>query len=653
MRYSLSVVLLTTSSVFTGLAATPEELFKSIRNNDLAGLKQLINDKSAVNKADSRGTTPLHYAAAFGSTESVKLLLEAGADVNVRNAAEATPLLLAAPAPAKTAALLAKGADPKLAAKAGRTPLIVAASSPTAAESVRLLLEAGSDVNAADQRGSTPLMAATAAGRADIARMLMERGAKVDVVDMGGGTPLMEAIAANDISLVKLYLSKGADVNAANTFAGKVKHGDIALKKLTPLLLAAPFGSVEMVKTLIAAGAKVNAQDERGITPLTAAIASENQEEGVIDALLAAGANVNLVDQYGDSVLDWARKYGHPKVLKSLEAAGAKGKTAPVAPMRSAGKPPLAADAAIQQAVTLLQKSSSEFFNQSGCVGCHNQPVTDVATQVANNAGIKTPAGAIDEHVRSMLSSRPLEPALMQLVGPGGGVDSVGWLAMGLHAKDTAGNSLTDAIMHYIAGMQAANGSWFSFGVARPPFEGGTLTRTVLAVHVLSTYGWPARQAEFDERLARARAWLVKAEPRTTYERAELVLGLKWSGASAAEIAKVAAGLRRDQRPDGGWSQTKFLGSDAYATGLALYALNESGQLRPTDSSYKKGVAFLLKTQLDDGSWYVRSRSPKFQPYFQGGFPHDHDQWISSTATAYAVMGLAPAAAQTVTRAQR
>ena len=38
---------------------------------------------------------------------------------------------------------------------------------------------------------------------------------------------------------------------------------------------------------------------------------------------------------------------------------------------------------------------------------------------------------------------------------------------------------------------------------------------------------------------------------------------------------------------------------------------------------------------------------------FQGGFPHDHDQWISSTATAYAVMGLAPAAAQTVTRAQR
>jgi len=56
-----------------------------------------------------------------------------------------------------------------------------------------------------------------------------------------------------------------------------------------------------------------------------------------------------------------------------------------------------------------------------------------------------------------------------------------------------------------------------------------------------------------------------------------------------------------------------------------------------------KGVKFLLDTQWADGSWYVRSRSPKFQPYFQSGFPFDHDQWISSTATAYAVRGLAPA----------
>ena len=47
-----------------------------------------------------------------------------------------------------------------------------------------------------------------------------------------------------------------------------------------------------------------------------------------------------------------------------------------------------------------------------------------------------------------------------------------------------------------------------------------------------------------------------------------------------------------------------------------------------------------LRTQLDDGSWYVRSRAVKLQPYFQSGFPHGHEQWISYVATANATVGL-------------
>jgi hypothetical protein len=54
-------------------------------------------------------------------------------------------------------------------------------------------------------------------------------------------------------------------------------------------------------------------------------------------------------------------------------------------------------------------------------------------------------------------------------------------------------------------------------------------------------------------------------------------------------------------------------------------------------------VKYLLQTQWPDGSWYVRSRAPKFQPYFQSGFPFEHDQWISATATSWAVLALAPA----------
>ena len=102
--------------------------------------------------------------------------------------------------------------------------------------------------------------------------------------------------------------------------------------------------------------------------------------------------------------------------------------------------------------------------------------------------------------------------------------------------------------------------------------------------------------------------------------------------------------LKRQQKTDGGWSQNPHLAPDAYATGLALYALHETGQLSASDPAYTRGVEFLRKTQFEDGSWYVRSRAPKFQPYFQSGFPYDHDQWISAIATAYAVMALAPAA---------
>jgi hypothetical protein len=73
--------------------------------------------------------------------------------------------------------------------------------------------------------------------------------------------------------------------------------------------------------------------------------------------------------------------------------------------------------------------------------------------------------------------------------------------------------------------------------------------------------------------------------------------------------------------------------------------LYEARVLKPSDSAYQRGVAYLLRTQFPDGSWYVRSRSPKLQPYFQSAFPYEHDQWISAAAAARAVMALAPAAA--------
>ena len=107
---------------------------------------------------------------------------------------------------------------------------------------------------------------------------------------------------------------------------------------------------------------------------------------------------------------------------------------------------------------------------------------------------------------------------------------------------------------------------------------------------------------------------------------------------------KAARDLLREQRTDGGWGELPSLASDAFATGQALVALKEAGALAATDPAYQRGVEFLLSTQLEDGSWYVRSRSIPFQPYFESGFPHGHDQWISAAATNWAAMALVAAA---------
>jgi len=79
--------------------------------------------------------------------------------------------------------------------------------------------------------------------------------------------------------------------------------------------------------------------------------------------------------------------------------------------------------------------------------------------------------------------------------------------------------------------------------------------------------------------------------------------------------------------------------SNAYATGKALVALHTAG-VAVSDPAYQRGVEFLMNTQMEDGSWYVKTRAGGIQPYFESGFPHSVDQWISAAATNWATMAL-------------
>ena len=154
--------------------------------------------------------------------------------------------------------------------------------------------------------------------------------------------------------------------------------------------------------------------------------------------------------------------------------------------------------------------------------------------------------------------------------------------------------------------------------------------------------------------IAKARQWLLQAEPVTAEDRNMQLLGLSWAGADAGVLKGLAKTILAGQQPDGGWRQREELGSDAYATGESLYALAKAGGLPTADSAYQRGVKFLLATQVaSDGSWRVKSRSPKFQTFFQSGFPYAGDQWISSWATGWAAMALAQAIEAPVRRAAR
>jgi len=122
------------------------------------------------------------------------------------------------------------------------------------------------------------------------------------------------------------------------------------------------------------------------------------------------------------------------------------------------------------------------------------------------------------------------------------------------------------------------------------------------------------------------------------------VLGMNWANADVKLLKKRASELLSMQHDDGGWSQLPALGSDAYATGQALVALERSRGITVSDTAYQRGVDFLLRTQLADGSWLVHTRSFPVQVYKESGYPHGPDQWISAAGSSWAAMALGLAA---------
>ncbi|MBI2614603.1 MAG: ankyrin repeat domain-containing protein [Gemmatimonadetes bacterium] len=194
-------------------APAPESpVADAAQRGDLETVRTLLQQGADVNAAQGDGMTALHWAAKNGDVAMLRVLLYAGA-----NREAATRL-------------------------GGYTPLHLA-SQEGASDAVRMLLEAGSNATAVTSTGASAIHFAAAAGQPDAIKALLERGANVNARDAyAGRTPLMFAAAGGRLEAMKTLLNAGADPSAAThvvDYAERSRADDVERRRRARLIAAA------------------------------------------------------------------------------------------------------------------------------------------------------------------------------------------------------------------------------------------------------------------------------------------------------------------------------------------------------------------------------------------------------------------------------
>ena len=273
-------------------------------------------------ESPSKMPTPLYYSSLCGFSELVEhIVIKHPQQVNAVDGRLNFPLLAAAAMKHIRVAeiLLEHGANVDVRGMRGQTPLHSAISD---FSMVQFLLKHGADVNCQQDNLRTPLHLAAYYGELKVARLLIEHKAEVDSRDSEGQTPLyllLEVHGRDDDDILefsKLLLEHGTDVNMrANQ------------RKWTPLHEVAYWGNLKIARALLDHGANPNTESEYGETALHVAARSEysSQERtvGIARLLLELGVDVHIQNKYLDTALHLAAFNGRFEIARLLLNHGA------------------------------------------------------------------------------------------------------------------------------------------------------------------------------------------------------------------------------------------------------------------------------------------------------------------------------------------
>jgi ankyrin repeat protein len=607
-------------AIATLFGADSLDLLTAIRAGDYARVQKLLRAGADVNTRDVDGTTALMHSVIESDVTMMKLLLDSGAEVNSKNAQGSTALMYAAVSLEKTRLLLARGADVNVRGKGGATPMSVAVTTFGSTPVLKLLVAKGA-------KPENRLMVSVAQkGDLDAIRYLLSLGVSPGEAD---SATVFAAITARCEECVRLLVEKGAPVKGSRLPGGGLLNE--TAKRAMP----------ELSQFLLDHGASLDAKDREGFTLLMQAVLSMEppaDRDRMVEWLLGKGVEVNAENGRGDTAYLLAARMGSPSILQLLAKAGAK-ETREQWPKPAGGSPD--PRTAVKKILPLIEMSGEAVFKSRGCVSCHNNSLPAMTVALARKKGF----AVNEEQARKELgfavaTDKPYFEPMRLGSTIGGAATTIGYTLMGMAAAGYAADAETDSHVHYLSVNQFPDGSW-RLTSYRPPAEYSPITTTAVALRALRLYPIPGRRDEFQERYERAKKWLLATKAVSEEERSMQLLGLADAGATSSERAPFVKALENSQNTDGSWSVLPGWPGEAYATGEALYALHMGGQLSATDPAYTKGVEWLLRNQLSDGSWFMPTRAVPVQPHtFESGFPHGWHQFASDSASCWASMAL-------------